>query len=155
MNHQCKQCHALHWLSERRVKSLVANAQYGVCCLQGKVVIDYVIPIPHELSQLYEADEDDAREFCSHIHCYNKAFAFTSAGGSFCLDGTIFDGCEPLMYKIQDEIFHQIRPLLPENVFLLCTANYIFTIPWRLSNTEVIIICKPAKRQCRHYRKFW
>jgi hypothetical protein len=39
---------------------------------------------------------------------------FTSLGGLWHLDGTVFDGCSPLTYKIQRELYHQIGLLCPE-----------------------------------------
>jgi hypothetical protein len=38
-------------------------------------------------------------------------FAFTSSGGPWHLDGTVFDGRGPPTYKIQGELYHQIGPL--------------------------------------------
>lgn len=83
--------------------------------MQGKVQIDYVEALPPELAHLYQSNKGAAREFCSHICRYNKAFAFTSTSGSGHLDGTVFDSHGPPTYKIQGETFHQIGPLLPES----------------------------------------
>lgn len=78
--------------------------------------MEFVNPLPPNLYWYYVDDHEaqDATEFRSHIRRY-KAFAFTSSGGSFRLDGRVLDGHGPPCYKIQDELFHQIGPLLPEN----------------------------------------
>ena len=114
MEHLCANCHALHWLGERLTTSSMTLPRFGSCCLQGKVCIDYVAAIHPQLLQLYTGNDSDAREFRVSIRRYNKAFAFTSTGGSGGLDGSIFDGRGPPSYKIQGETFHQIGPLLPD-----------------------------------------
>jgi hypothetical protein len=114
LEHRCTHCGALHWLAERLVASSQDNPLYGSCCLQGKVSIDFVAPLPEQLYRYFVGAEDDALEFRLHIRRYNKAFAFTSTGGHGHLDCTVFDGHGPPTYKIQGEIYHQIGPLRPE-----------------------------------------
>jgi hypothetical protein len=115
LEHRCPHCHALHWIGECLANSSMSKPLFGSCCLKGKVQLEFVDPLPPELYWYYVADHDDAKEFRSHIRRYNKAFAFTSSGGSFRLDGRVLDGRGPPCYKIQGELFHQIGPVLPEN----------------------------------------
>ncbi|KAH9061819.1 hypothetical protein EDB83DRAFT_2520255 [Lactarius deliciosus] len=89
MDSECVFYRALHWLAERRAGSSILNPQYGSCCLQGKVQIDFVAHLPEELYGLYTGDRAQAKEFRFHLRRYNKAFAFTSMGGSGRLDGTM------------------------------------------------------------------
>ena len=127
MEHRCAHCGALHWLAERLVSSSRDNPRYGSCCLQGKVSIEFVAPLPADLYRYFVSNEDDAVEFRSHIRRYNKAFAFTSTGGHGHLDGTMFDGHGPPTYKIQGEIYHQIGPLWPEETHApLYSQLYIY-----------------------------
>lgn len=77
--------------------------------------IDYVAPLPPALHDFFLLEHGDALEFRTHIRRYNKAFAFTSSGGPWRLDGTVFDGRGPPTYKIQGELYHQIGPLRPED----------------------------------------
>lgn len=77
--------------------------------------IDYVARLPRRLYEYFIGQDDKAVEFRSHIRRYNKAFAFTSSGGPWRLDGSMFDGRGPPTYKIQGELYHQIGPLYPED----------------------------------------
>ena len=110
-DHCCIHCEAYHWLDERLMSSSAMNPHYGLCCLQGKVTIDYVAPLPRPIYDLFVWDDGDAVKFRTHIRWYNKAFAFTSSGGLWRLDRMVFDGRGPPTYKIQGELYHQIGPL--------------------------------------------
>lgn len=72
-------------------------------------------PLPSLLHDLYIDNRAPAKKFREHIRHYNKAFAFTSTGGSFCLDGSVFDGRGPPCYKIQGDLYHRLGPLCPED----------------------------------------
>src|ERR1700761_2721631 len=106
LHHKCRYCRALHWAAEA-----VSEGEYGDCCNHGKVDLPFVEPLPPALYRLYNGDSYDANEFLTHIRRYNKAFAFTSTGGSFRLDGTVLDGRGPPCYKIQGELFHRLGPV--------------------------------------------
>lgn len=67
MDHLCQYCHAFHWLAEHLVRSAARNAQYGSCCLQGKVNIDFVSPLLVEMYDLYTSLENTGKEFHSNI----------------------------------------------------------------------------------------
>ena len=129
---ECPYCHVLHWAAEA-----VRKNEYGGCCMHGKVQIPLVVPLPSYLYHLYTDNGSDAKEFRSHIRCYNKAFAFTSTGGSFRLDGSIFDGRGPPCYKIQGELYHQLGPLSPEDGHEPCYSQlYIW------DNAEALEYCR-------------
>jgi hypothetical protein len=114
LEYQCRHCHALHWLDEQLTSLSARNPQFGLCCLRGKVSINYVAHLPPDLYHYFAGQEADLVEFRSHIRRYNKAFAFMSSGGLWHLDGTVFDGRGLPTYKIQGELYHQISPLRPE-----------------------------------------
>ncbi|KAH8999276.1 hypothetical protein EDB92DRAFT_948464 [Lactarius akahatsu] len=61
----------------------------------------------------YFLDDRDAKEFCWNTRSYHKALAFMSIGGSGRLVGMIYEGRGPPTYKIQGEVYHQLRSLLP------------------------------------------
>jgi hypothetical protein len=63
----CQHCHALHWLSERLASSSARNPQFGSCCLQGKVAIDFVAHLPADLYKYFASQEVRPVEFHSHI----------------------------------------------------------------------------------------
>jgi hypothetical protein len=127
LEHRCPHCHALHWLAERLSSSSARNPQFGSCCLQGKVSIDFVAHLPSELYEYFESQKDHSVEFREHIRRYNKAFAFTSSGGPWRLDGSVFDGRGPPTYKIQGELYHRIGPIWPEEGrALLYSQLYIY-----------------------------
>ena len=115
MNVLCKFCFAKHWLDEKISRSSAVDPLFGSCCLQGKVRIDYVDALPQSLHALFFGDGRVEKEFRSNIRRYNKAFAFTSSGGSWRLDGAVFDGRGPPTFKIQGELYHQIGPLEPDS----------------------------------------
>ena len=120
-------CSAYHWFDEHLSSSSVMNPHYGSCCLQGKVTINYVAPLPPPLYDLFVRDDGNAVEFHAHIHQYNKVFTFMLSSGPWCLDGTVFDGCSPPTYKIQGELYHQIGPLWPDEGRLpLYSQLYIY-----------------------------
>lgn len=109
LDKECQYCRALHWAAEA-----VSGNKYGDCCLHGKVNIPFLEHLPSVLYHLYTDNSRRANEFRSHIRRYNKAFAFTSAGGSFRLDGSVLDGRGPPCYKIQGDLYHRLGPLLPD-----------------------------------------
>jgi hypothetical protein len=46
MNVECSKCHALHWICEKRARSSQRNPEFGTCCLNGKVTLPYLQPLP-------------------------------------------------------------------------------------------------------------
>jgi hypothetical protein len=78
------------------------------------VSINFVAHLPSDLYKYFVSNKEDPVEFRSHVQQYNKVFMFTLSRGPWHLDGSIFDGCGPLTYKIQGELYHQIDPLWPE-----------------------------------------
>ena len=98
---------------EKRESSSEVNPEYGDCCLNGKIVLDYLHPLPSAIQALYVGTNRDAKEFRQNIRCYNKALAFTSTGGRGGPLGS-YEGRGPPMYKIQGEVFHRLGSLMPE-----------------------------------------
>lgn len=110
LNKLCPYCHALHWAAES-----VGEDEYADCCRHGKVNLPFVVRLPPVLYNLYNDNNTHAKKFRRHIRYYNKAFAFTSTGGSHRLDGSVLDGHGPPCYKIQGELFHRLGPISPDN----------------------------------------
>ena len=92
MNVLCKFCFAKHWLDERISCLSAVDPSFGSCCLQGKVKIDYICALLQLLHDLFFGDGKVDNVFHSNIRRYNKVFTFMSSGGSWWLDGTVFDG---------------------------------------------------------------
>ena len=78
MNVECPHCHALHWIGEKLASSSVRTPKFGVCCLQGQVVLPHPQPPPLTLQNLLTGNNTKARGFQEKIRQYNSAFAFTS-----------------------------------------------------------------------------
>lgn len=97
----CKFCHSLHWLDEKVTQLPAANPQFGSCCLQGKMQIEYMRALPDTLHLLFFSNDKVLKDFRAIIRHYNKAFAFTSSGGPWHLDSSILDGCSPPTFKIR------------------------------------------------------
>ncbi|KAH9016622.1 hypothetical protein EDB85DRAFT_703367 [Lactarius pseudohatsudake] len=64
---QCRHCHALHWLAEKRGKSPKRNPQFAECCRDGDVVVELLDRIPASLRTLYEGSHRQAIEFRRNI----------------------------------------------------------------------------------------
>ena len=106
---ECSYCHALHWVTKA-----VRADKYGECCLHGKVSVPLLPPLPNDLYTLYCSNDCCRREFHTHIHQYNKVFAFTLTGGPGHIDRSMFNSRRPPSYKIQGKLYHQLGPLQPE-----------------------------------------
>ena len=128
----CVHCHALHWAAET-----VGNDGYRDCCMHGKVIIPFVAPLPSLLHDLYTNNRPHAKTFHEHIRRYNKAFAFTSTGGSFRLNGSVFDGRGPPCYKIQGDLYHRLGPLSPKDAHV---PTYSQLYIW--DNAEALAYCQ-------------
>jgi hypothetical protein len=100
----------MHFTSEA-----VSVDEYEDCCLHGKVSIPFLHCLPVDLYALYSSMDQCGKNFCSHLHQYNKAFAFTSTGGPGHVDGSVLDGQGPPCYKIQGVLYHQLGPVQPED----------------------------------------
>ncbi|KAG0610723.1 hypothetical protein M758_7G086700 [Ceratodon purpureus] len=111
MDRVCTYCRGLHWSDERLTTSSNLNPQFGSCCLKGKVSLPLLRDPPQRLCQLFEGDNEQAKEFCTNIRRYNAAFAFTSVGTSS--SNTYVAGNGPYVFKFQGELRHLSGSLLP------------------------------------------
>ncbi|PIA28604.1 hypothetical protein AQUCO_06800042v1 [Aquilegia coerulea] len=86
----CPSCSAYHWLDERLTKSTKKKSFFGMCCLQGKIKLPLLTPLPSAIKLLYEGRNSLARSFRKDIRSYNAANAFSSLGVS--MDKRILKG---------------------------------------------------------------
>ena len=115
MNVVCPHCHALHWAAEKLTKSSAANPVFGTCCFQGKIKLPSLDPPPPELCDLYDGDDEIAKQFRTHIRNYNSALAMTSVGqdAGTRLNIPQIPGRGPWVYKIKGACHHITGSLLP------------------------------------------
>ncbi|KDQ22276.1 hypothetical protein PLEOSDRAFT_1051142, partial [Pleurotus ostreatus PC15] len=115
MSIACHHCEALHWRDESTVKSRNSqHPEFGTCCNSGKVMLPPPRPPPPVLHALFEANDEQTREFHTNIRAYNMALAFTSLGVS--QDHTInrrFGG-NSWVFRIQGQLSHHSGALVPE-----------------------------------------
>ena len=92
----CPSCNAKHWMAERLKKSSDHAPRFGLCCLQGKVLLPPLEPLPVQLERLYQTEDLQGKHFRKEIRQFNTAFAMTSmgetAGGKLHVDYAINDG---------------------------------------------------------------
>jgi hypothetical protein len=117
MNIQCSSCSALHWDAERLSKSTALRPLFGSCCLQGKIALPPIEPIPIELRHLYDGNDHQSKKFRENIRTYNSALAMTSVGQSagvrLNVQNHLNQGGAPWVYKIQGACHHITGALLP------------------------------------------
>ncbi|KAG2151626.1 uncharacterized protein EDB93DRAFT_1249272 [Suillus bovinus] len=106
LNVECTKCHALHFASERLLKSSLRNPKFGTCCLEGKVVLLPFPPWPPELQRAYTD-----RTFVSKIRQYNSALAFTSVGVD--IEDRALQGSGPNAFHIHGSLHHLMGSLIP------------------------------------------
>ncbi|PIA41356.1 hypothetical protein AQUCO_02200045v1 [Aquilegia coerulea] len=109
----CPSCSAYHWLDERLTKSTKKKSFFGMCCLQAKIKLPLLTPLPSAIKLLYEGKNSLARSFRKDIRSYNAANAFSSLGVS--MDKRILKGRGPTSFTIHGQLSHQIGSLLPES----------------------------------------
>ncbi|PIA60780.1 hypothetical protein AQUCO_00300356v1 [Aquilegia coerulea] len=109
----CPSCSAYHWLDERLTKSTKKKSFFGMCCLQGKIKLPLLTPLPSAIKLLYEGRNSLARSFRKDIRSYNAANAFSSLGVS--MDKRILKGRGPTSFTIHGQLSNQIGSLLPES----------------------------------------
>ncbi|PIA29092.1 hypothetical protein AQUCO_06300048v1 [Aquilegia coerulea] len=94
----CPSCSAYHWLDERLTKSTKKKSFFGMCCLQAKIKLPLLTPLPSAIKLLYEGRNSLARSFRKDIRSYNAANAFSSLGVS--MDKRILKGRGPTSFTI-------------------------------------------------------
>ena len=102
MNVSCPNCHALHFQSEKLVKSSNVHPKFGVCCLQGQIQLPSISQSPPLLHQLLNSSTPRARKFRDGIRQYNSAFAFTSVAME--VDNTVLNGRGPYSFRMHGEM---------------------------------------------------
>ncbi|KAJ7648420.1 hypothetical protein B0H17DRAFT_959067, partial [Mycena rosella] len=110
MNAKCRHCGALHWLTEKIVKSSDAEPKFGMCCNHGKVVLDPLKELPTDLEKLYAENGAQAKEFPKNIAQYNTALSFTSIGVN--KDRSIINSGGLPIFRTHGELYHRTGALL-------------------------------------------
>jgi hypothetical protein len=137
MNVECPHCHALHWDKEKLTASL-NNIKFGQCCLQGQIQLPPFPEPPPTLKNLLCGISPFSNTFREHICQYNAAFAFTSLGVKIYHRVTGTTG--PYSFKINGELHHLSKALLPEPDEAPALPSSIFMILWRQQESEGIAI---------------
>ena len=112
MDVACPNCGALHWIDEKRENSPIADPDFGMCCLRGKIKIPRLDDPPPELLNLLSGQDDISKKFRDHIRNYNNALAMTSQGGK--QDTDINNGHGPYTFRVHGRLYHQSGPLIPQ-----------------------------------------
>lgn len=94
----CEHCLALKFKDESK----------GMCCLQGKVKLEEILPPPEPLHSLLTGDHPKSKQFMRNIRRYNNAFQMTS----FKSKQVVERGFMPT-FKIQGQVYHLAGSLLP------------------------------------------
>jgi hypothetical protein len=79
-----------------------------VCCLQGKVKLEEILPPPEPLHSLLTGDHPKSKKFIYNIYLNNNAFQMTS----FKSKQFVQRGFTPT-FKIQRQVYHLAGSLLP------------------------------------------
>jgi hypothetical protein len=115
MNRVCEHCGALHWISERRYQTSLANPKWESCCKEGDVVLPALRDPPQLLRELLTEQNPRGRDFRQHIRSFNSALTFTSV--NYKADPRIANrlnsGRGPVVFQIQGELYHLQGPLHP------------------------------------------
>ena len=107
MNVECRHCHALHFDCEKLSKSTrISGPLFGMCCLEGLVLLPALREWPNVLNHLYER-----RSFRDKIRQYNSSLAFTSLGVE--VDECTVQGSGPAAFRIHGALYHLMGSLTP------------------------------------------
>jgi hypothetical protein len=87
----CRHCKACLW-PEKRVRSLVANPVFEMCCCKGKVSLPKLPRCPEEQGEYWLGQTGAAKDFRWNARAYNSSLAFTSQGANIDLP---FQGAGP------------------------------------------------------------
>jgi hypothetical protein len=66
------------WIKERLAKSNNNNAQFSLCCKNGKVLLSSLLATPQELEVLLTSKKRSVVKFQDQICMYNSMLAFIS-----------------------------------------------------------------------------
>jgi hypothetical protein len=98
----CPYCGAYLFAGE-----LNRNGTSSLCCLNGKVKLAPLLPLPPALQELY-----DRRKFRQDLRAYNSAFTFASLGVKVVKNRR--NGRGPGCFTVQGAVCHRIGDILPE-----------------------------------------
>ncbi|QQP57640.1 ATP-dependent DNA helicase, partial [Caligus rogercresseyi] len=98
MNVNCRYCNAMKYPAE----------MLGLCCANGKVLLDDLQETPDHLRNLLLGQSPDSKNFMRNIRAYNSAFQMTSFGHERSHPG----GYMPT-FRIQGQVYHKIGSILP------------------------------------------
>ncbi|QQP50739.1 ATP-dependent DNA helicase [Caligus rogercresseyi] len=94
----------------------------GLCCANGKVLLDDLQETPDHLRNLLLGQSPDSKNFMRNIRTYNSAFQMTSFGHERSHPG----GYMPT-FRIMGQVYHKIGSMMPvegrEHVFLLSNIS--------------------------------
>lgn len=113
---QCKFCKAIMWEDEKLTISSNNDFKFGVCCLQGKIDLPPLNPIPQEIMELLSINTKEAKEFKTSIRLYNSILAFTSSSAN--IDQNLIQATAGVYtYRINGAIHHKLSSYLPNPNF--------------------------------------
>jgi hypothetical protein len=113
MDKECIHCGAMHFMVEKLIKSPQGDPKFGVCCLQGQILLPPLPPLPLGLRKLYVERNERSNHFRQNIRQYNLTFAFTSLGAK--IDRRVTQSTGPSVFKIHGALCHRMGGLLPLN----------------------------------------
>ena len=100
------------WEEEKLSCSTKNNPKFGMCCLQGKVVVPHLNPIPFEIFNLITSASEEGKQFRTFIRLYNSLLAFTSISAN--IDKDLMSADRGVYtYRIQGSIHHKLSSYLP------------------------------------------
>jgi len=99
------------WIKERSAKLRNNNAQFSLCCENGKVLLPNLPTTPQALEVLLTSKDNSAVKFRDQICMYNSVLAFTSLGAK--VDESVTRGPGLYSFCIQGELYHKIESLCP------------------------------------------
>ncbi|GAU19177.1 hypothetical protein TSUD_198580 [Trifolium subterraneum] len=111
----CQKCGSTMWYEERANKpSRPETPEFSICCLQGKVVLDFLKQPPEYLKELLDYRGGmRSIKFRENIRAYNSIFAFTSMGAK--IDRAVNFRPGSYVYKISGQNYHRIGGLIPSD----------------------------------------
>ncbi|XP_045455661.1 uncharacterized protein LOC123665392 [Melitaea cinxia] len=128
----CEHCLALQFKDESK----------GMCCLQGKVKLEEILPPPEPLHSLLTGYHQKSKQFMCNIRRYNNAFQMTS----FKSKQVDERGFMPT-FKIQGQVYHLAGSLLPlrpdDHKFL---QIYFIADPDTQASTRCSSVAQPIDR---------
>jgi hypothetical protein len=98
MDKRCLNCGAIKFKGETK----------GLCCSDGKVVLEPFSPLPPFLNELISGEGPLSKHFLNNIRLYNGSFAMTSFGHK----EAAVPGWNP-SFRIHGQAFHRIGSLVP------------------------------------------